>query len=145
MRRAICVALIALLAFPACAVRQAGRFQMALNPSPTRHTQAGAGDPESRDRWRTFVQKLPVGSKVKLQLADGQRVKGVLMGVENDQVVVHVRTRIPEPPRVLPFASISWLELDSGGIGPGKVVAIAASVAGAAVLGLILFAYAISD
>jgi len=78
-------------------------------------------------------------------LANGERIRGTLMGIEGEQIVVNVRTRIPEPPRTLPFSSILSLDLDNAGLGVGKIVAIAAGIAGAVVLGLVLLAYALAD
>ncbi len=66
------------------------------------------------------------------------------MGVEEDRIVVNPRTRIPEPPRSIPIASLQALELDTG-MGVGKVIGIAAAVAGATVLGIFLILMAVID
>jgi hypothetical protein len=72
-------------------------------------------------------------------------VKGTLIEVEENAIVVKPRTRIPEPFQSIAFTELEALELDQGS-GIGKTIAISASVAAGAVLGvLLILAAAVND
>lgn len=93
-----------------------------------------------------YVEKIPVGSRVRVTLTDGTRLRGVLMLVDNGELVVRERKRLPEPPRHIPLLQVSDVEVqhDNGG-GLAKAVAIAAGVAVAATLTVIAFLAAMLD
>jgi hypothetical protein len=102
-------------------------------PQAIRATDAAA--------WERYLNSLPIGSKVKVETADGKSFKGTFMGVDAGNVTVKPKTRIPEPVRSIPIASLASLDLDQG-TSTAKVVAIAAGAAGAAVLGVLLIVIA---
>ncbi|MGE5361268.1 MAG: hypothetical protein ACM3NQ_19805 [Bacteroidales bacterium] len=94
--------------------------------------------------WNKYLERFPIGAKVKVTLAGGDELRAIFMGLEGDRVTVRPRTRIPEPARVIPLASLSWMELDQG-TSIGKTVGIAAAVAGGTVLAIFLILLATID
>lgn len=139
---------LALLLAAGCTARTAGARIAAL-PGPAGSAaaqdpaagQAGAGrDP---DVWRRYVRQLPPGSRVRLELLDGRRLTGTLMGLDGDAVVVQPRTRLPEPERVIPLDQLAWLEPDAGGAGAGRAVAIGVLSGAASFLALLLVTFAL--
>jgi hypothetical protein len=145
MKRAIASILAVILACPGCAVRLGGRPASPLlhgrgmavrQPQPVR--------PPDPAVWYRYLGSIPVGCRVKVETTDRKSFKGIFMGVEGGNVVVKPRTRIPEPARTIAIPSLASLELDQG-MGAGKVVAIAAGVAGATVLTIFFVLLSIND
>jgi hypothetical protein len=100
----------------------------------------------SADVWRAFVEKLHVGSTVKVRLKDGTRVKATLLQVSPDAMTIQPKTRIPVEPQAVPFSTIESLDVDrSNGIGVGKAIAIGVASAAGAFVGLMLIAFAVID
>lgn len=88
-----------------------------------------------------FVRRLPVGTNVRVQMDDGAKVNGLLMGVEDGYALIKVRTRIPEPPRKIDLSRIADADIASDhnlakgiaigvAVGVGSVFAFAAIMAG---------------
>jgi hypothetical protein len=106
---------------------------------------AAAQDPGT-DLLRSYVEKLPVGSIVKVKLKEGKGVKGTLMVVEPDAIVIKPKTRIARPERRLPLREIEFVELqDRNGTNIAKAVGIGLATGAGAFLGLMLLAVAIID
>ncbi len=148
MKRALAVMLAAAVASSGCAIRVPVGSRSPVARA-TRITRAAtpAQSPAGTDRaaWERYLANLPIGARVKVETADGKSFKGVFMGVESGQVTVKPRTRIPEPPRAVPIASLISLELDQGS-STARTVAIAAGVAAATVLGIfVALTVAIND
>jgi hypothetical protein len=96
------------------------------------------------DLWRAFVEKLDVGSTLKVRLKDGTRVKATLLQVSPQAITIQPRTRIPVEPQSVPFDAIESLDVDrSNGIGVGKAIAIGVASAAGAFVGLMLIAFAL--
>ena len=89
-----------------------------------------------------FVSRLPVGTSIRLKLADGARLTGTLMGVEDDAIIVKRRTRVPEPPIRLTLNQIVDADVQRGS-GIGKTIAIGAAVGAGATFGVLLLLAAI--
>jgi len=70
-----------------------------------------------------YVQRLPTGSKVKVERTDGSSLKGTLMKAGAETIVVQKNTRVPEPPIEIPVAQIARVTIDSG-TSTGKAVGI---------------------
>lgn len=135
MNRLLALLLSAVIALPGCAIAPVARRTLMRPPQP--------GSAQPPVITREYARQLAVGSKVKVALRTGDRFSATYMGVEGDSVRVQKRTRVPEPPLVLPLTSLSALELDTGGIGLGKAIAIGAGVgAGAIVATLLILAAA---
>jgi hypothetical protein len=84
-----------------------------------------------------YVSALPSGSRIKLTLTDGRTLKGTLMVVQQDAIVVRPRTRLPEPAETIPFARIVTIEAEREG-GMGRAIAVGAAVGAGAAIGVFL-------
>jgi hypothetical protein len=95
---------------------------------------------ESAD-WRKVADAVPLGTKIKVQRTNGDRLSGTLMRVDGNEVLVKRDTRRPEPAISIPFDQIAKIERGKdGGFSVGKAIAIGASTGAGAMLTLILFA-----
>ena len=130
------VTIVAIAAAPAAAAPAA-----ATQPPVTAQQPVAA----PHDEMRAYVGRIPVGSRVKIALADGKRLRGVLMLVEGDVLVVRERKRRPEPPLRIPLANVADVELDQNGGGVARAVAIGAGVGAGAALAVIAFLAAMID
>jgi hypothetical protein len=93
-----------------------------------------------------YLRQLPVGSKVRVNLASGESLHGTLMKRDSDPIVVQRRARIPETPIEIPIKDILAVELENGGSNTARTVAIGAGVAvGATLAVLMLLAAIFSD
>lgn len=134
VKQAVALVVCASLAAGGCASRGATRVQSV--------PAAGAND---RAAMSEYVQKLPAGSKVRVERIAGDTVKGTLMTASDTSVVLQRNTRIPEAPVDIPLDQIARVTIDSGS-GMGKAVAIGAAVGAAATFGvLLLLAALMSD
>ena len=98
------------------------------------------------DLLRAYVEKLPIGSMVKVKMKEGRGVKGTLMVVEPDAIVVKPKTRIARPERRLPYTEIEFVELqERNGNNVAKSVAIGMATGAGTFLGLILITFALID
>jgi hypothetical protein len=87
---------------------------------------ATAPQPSVVDRtaMADYVQRLPAGSKVRVERTDGTSLRGTLMKASADAVVLQKNTRIPEPPVEVPLAEIARVTTNSGGMSAGKAIGI---------------------
>lgn len=100
----------------------------------------------SADLLRSYVEKLPVGSIVKVKMKEGKGVKGTLMVIEPDAIVVKPKTRINRPERRLPLTEIEFVELqERNGSNIARSVAIGLATGAGTFLGLMLVAFAVID
>jgi len=106
---------------------------------------AGAGEratvrQENPDLWRVFVQKLPIGSVLKIRTKDGERLTAILFVVDDGGMTVKPKTRYAEPARRIAFDRLDNVELQREGVNYGKAAGIGAAVGASAVLLLFLSA-----
>ena len=102
-----------------------------------------AASPLDRTLLADFAQKIPTGSRVRVERTTGGTLRGTLLKAGADQVTVQRNTRVPEPPVDIPFSTITRLTLDSGGSSTGKTVAIAIGTGVGATFGVLLLLAAI--
>lgn len=77
------------------------------------------------DVWRTFAEKVDVGSEVRVRLTDGQRFRAVMVAAGQDALMLQPKTRVPVPVQAVPYTAIASLERsERGGVGAGKAAAI---------------------
>jgi hypothetical protein len=132
--RSIALLLCVALAAPSCATLRA----------------ADARQPQDRDRralpdaalMAEYVKQLPIGSRVRVERANGDTLRGTLMKATDEAIVVQKRTRIPEPPVEIPIADLRAVDLDQGG-NTARTVAIAIGAGVGATLGVLLLLAAI--
>ena len=84
-----------------------------------------------------YVQKIPAGSKVRIERTTGGTLRGTLLRSTADNVTVQRNTRVPEQPVDVPFSTITRLTLDTGGTSTGKTVAIAVGAGVGATFGIL--------
>jgi hypothetical protein len=90
-----------------------------------------------------YVRQLPLGSRVRMTLADGRVLHGTLMKVDADPIVVQKKTRIPEAPLQIAIKDVQAVELESKSGGPGKTIAMGAAAGVLSALGVLLVLAAI--
>ena len=95
---------------------------------------------------KDYVEKLPAGSRVRVEQTDGKSFRGTLMSTTPTAVVIQKNTRVPEPPVEVPIARLARITLDmpSGSTGRSIGIGIAAGI-GATLGFLAILAAAISD
>ena len=86
---------------------------------------AAAQVADSAELWRTFAEKVDIGSVVKVRLHNGQKFTATLVQARSDALLLQPKTRVPVPVQPVPYESIVSMErVRSGGIGAGKAAAI---------------------
>ena len=137
MKTPIALALVITFATAACAPRYASHSTVPRLAATTVQTEP--------ELLAEFVNGLPTGSRLRVDLKDGSTIKGTLLSATTDRIVVQRKTRIPETARTIPVSAISMVQIDQGG-GVGKAVAMgAAAGAGAAAVVLLILILALSD
>jgi hypothetical protein len=132
--RTLAVLLIVTLLAPACATARAGG--PGTNAAPTTTSP-------DRDMLRSYLKKLPIGSRIRARLSGGDTVRGTLMDASDAGIVVQRRTRVPEPPFSIPIERISTVDIEAPGSSIGKAVAIGAAAGAGGALGVMLLLAAI--
>ena len=123
MQRIIALGLVVGLLGSGCARPRATPATFSIAHAQARAIER-APDPRDIADRRKYVEHLPVGTTVRIDLADGSRLTGTLMGVEHDVVIVEPRTRLPGAYRRIPLQTIVSLTTESAGITVGKAMAI---------------------
>ena len=92
--------------------------------------------------WREVAHTIPLGTKVKVQTLDGQRISGTLMRVDGDGIMLKRNTRRPEPAKTVAFTDISKLERDKGGNGSNiaKAAGVGLAVGAGIFISMVLIA-----
>jgi len=104
--------------------------------------QPGDTVQRSPEYWFTYASKLPIGSTVRVRTPDGKRQTAVLAVVDEDGITLEPKTRVPEPPRRVPFDQLQQLELKQNGSSLGKAIAIGAAVGAGTFFGIVLLVFA---
>jgi hypothetical protein len=125
-RQTLAVVLCAALAGTGCASASGPR----VAPAP----QAPVQD---KGTLADYVQRLAVGSKVRVERTDGTSLRGTLMKATADAIVVQKNTRLPEAPLEVPLSQVTRVTLDNGS-STGKTVAIGVATGVAATFGILL-------
>ena len=138
VKRAIALLVTVTLTASACATATP-RLQTAAAPATRGPDRALIAD---------FVQKLPIGSRVRVYLTDGTRERGTLMDATADRVVVQPRTRIPEAPREIPLDRVLGVDVENsngGSVGRAIGIGIAAGAGAFVAVWMILVALYAGD
>ena len=121
MKRMLAIVLCVSLGTSACASAGGPRYVTA--PAPTA-SQSGSPvvDPAVMSE---FVQRIPAGSRVKVERAKGDTIRGTILKTTPDALVVQRNTRVPETPVEVPYSTIARVTLDDGrGSSVAKAVGI---------------------
>ena len=103
-------------------------------PRVAQHSAA----PLDRALLAEYAQRIPTGSKVRVERTTGGTLRGTLLKTGADQVTLQRNTRIPEPPVDIPFGTITRMTVESGGNSTGKTVAVAVGTGIGATFGVLL-------
>src|SRR4029450_8615746 len=96
MRKTIATVLMLAMVTTGCASAAGPRMAMAQPPGVV-----------STSSMADYVQRLPVGSRVRVERTDGTSLRGTLMKSTADLIVVQKNTRVPEPPIEIPVAQLA--------------------------------------
>jgi len=95
--------------------------------------------------WRTFAQQLEVGTRVRVRLADGERVTATLVQAAPDQLLLQPITRQPVPVQRVPYDQIVSIERDEQrGVSAAKAAAIGVASGVGAFFGVMLIFLAVA-
>jgi hypothetical protein len=78
----------------------------------------------SSEIWRSFAERVDVGTELNVRLNNGRRFRATLVGVRDNALMVQPKTRIPVPIQAVPYEDVMQIERTRSGIGAGKAVAI---------------------
>ena len=125
------LALCCVVAAPGCATSAGGRIPPAATPGLSAADRAVMSD---------YVQRLPAGSTVRIERAQGRRVRGTLMKATATTIIIQPKTRLPEPPIEIPMDEVLSVTPESGN-GNGGNIAKAVGIGAAAGAGAALAAF----
>lgn len=90
------------------------------------------------DVWRSFAERVDVGTELNVRLDDGRRMRATLVGVRADAVLLQPKTRIPVSIQAVPYDAIVRMEPRKAGHSAGKAVAIGVAAGVGAFFGIML-------
>jgi len=82
------------------------------------------GAQTATDIWRTFAERVDVGTELNVRLKDGRRLRATLVGLRSDAMLIQPKTRVPVPIQTVMYDDVLQLERTKPGLGAGKAVAI---------------------
>lgn len=129
-RQTIALALCAVLAGTGCA--------SASGPRGAQNSTAAI----DRTVLAEYVQRIPAGSKIRVERTTGGTMRGTLLKSGPDSLTMQRNTRVPETPIDVPFGTITRVTLDTGS-STGKTVGIAVATGVGATFGVLLLLAAI--
>ena len=97
----------------------------------------GVAAQTTADVWRSFAERVDVGTELNVRLNDGRRFRATLVGVRDNAMLVQPKTRIPVPIQAVPYEDVIQIERTRRGIGAGKAVAIGAATGVGAFFGIL--------
>jgi hypothetical protein len=99
-----------------------------------------------QDVLADYAQRLPPGSRVKVETSSGGVVRGTLLKADAQALTLQRNTRIPEPPVDLALGTIARITLDERrGTSTAKAVAIGVASGAATFFGILLVIFATFD
>lgn len=90
------------------------------------------------DVWRSFAERIDIGTELNVRLNDGRRMRATLVGVRADAVLLQPKTRIPVSIQAVPYDAIVGMEPRKAGHSAGKAVAIGVATGVGAFFGIML-------
>jgi hypothetical protein len=117
LKQTLALVLCVAIATAGCASASSGQAP-ATAPVPAKTDTATMAD---------YVQRLPAGSRVRVDRTSGHSVKGTLMRASADAITVQANTRVPEAPIEIPIGEVTRVALDRGS-STAKAVGIGVAV-----------------
>lgn len=114
-------------------------------PMHAQIAQPQRSGPVEHDRLAEYVQRLPVGSRVRIERTTGRTIHGTLIAAGSGVVVVQRATRIPEPPLSVPLGDVARIEVEERSNLARAIIIGTAAGAGAALGVFLLLAAALGD
>jgi hypothetical protein len=106
--------------------------------------QAPAAPVVDKSLLADYVQRIPAGSKVRVERTNGETLRGTLMKATADLLVVQKNTRVPENPVEVPLAEVTRVTVETGHSSTGRNVAIGVVAGVAALFGTLLLLFALT-
>lgn len=128
MKRILALVLCVALGAPGCASARVSR-----TPVVPLQTAASPGDPAV---MAEYVQKLPAGSRLRVDTTAGRTLRGTLIKANEDELVVQRNTRVPVPPESLAMKDVARVVVESGSSN-GKLMAVGAAIGAGAAVGIL--------
>ena len=97
----------------------------------------GAVAQTSSEIWRSFAEKVEVGTELTVRLNDGRRFRATFVGTQDTAMLVQPRTRIPVPIQAVPYDEVTRIERTKPGVTAGKAVAIGVATGVGAFFGIL--------
>ena len=95
--------------------------------------------------WKSFAERIAVGTELNVRLNDGHRFRATLVGAQDDAVLLQPKTRMPVPVQAVPYGEIVRMEPRKPGIGAGKAVAVGVASGVGAFFGILALLFAINS
>jgi hypothetical protein len=95
------------------------------------------------DVWRSFAERLDIGTELTVRLNDGRSFRATLVGVRTDAMLLQPKTRIPVAIQSVPYDEIVRLERAKPGTGVGKAVAIGVATGVGTFFGILALLYGV--
>ena len=95
------------------------------------------------DVWRSFAERLDIGTELTVRLNDGRSFRATLVGVQTDAMLLQPKTRIPVAIQSVPYDEIVRLERAKPGTGVGKAVAIGVATGVGTFFGILALLYGV--
>ena len=87
--------------------------------------------------WRSFAEKVEVGTELTVRMNDGRRFRATFVGTQDTAMLVQPRTRIPVPMQPVPYDEVTRIERTRPGVTAGKAVAIGVATGVGAFFGIL--------
>lgn len=135
IKRMMALVLCSALAAPGCATTGA----TGITPARTAETRAA-----DRAVLAEYLQKLPLGSPIRVDRSNGRSLRGTLMKASDRSLIVQPRTRIPEPAVEIALDDVISVTPDpQSGTNLGRAIGIGAAAGAGAALAVFLIIIAI--
>jgi hypothetical protein len=95
--------------------------------------------------WRSFAEKVEVGTELTVRLNDGRRFRATFVGTQDTAMLVQPRTRIPVPIQAVPYNEVTRIERTRPGVTAGKAIAIGVATGVGAFFGILALMLAAVD
>ena len=87
--------------------------------------------------WRSFAEKVEVGTELTVRMNDGRRFRATFVGTQDTAMLVQPRTRIPVPIQAVQYDEVTRIERTRPGVTAGKAVAIGVATGVGAFFGIL--------
>jgi hypothetical protein len=108
-------------------------------------TAPGVMAQTASDIWRSFAERVDVGTELNVRLNDGNGFRGTIVAVRSDAMLMQPKTRVPVPIQTIPYETIVRLERTKAGSGTAKAVAVGVATGVGAFFGMLALLFAAGD